>query len=167
MQTRKDDDLSHYNGDAASRTKDGIDNVLIKRFEQRPDCQPYTNIGDRLLIALNPNETLDLASDERALQYIDDYRDTSVTRENLPPHVFRQRRLVTRFLSLIRAHSKKDSRLYARIQNADIVLEAFTHAKTAVHNNGSRLGSYMEIQFDNRGRTVGAKTLTYLLEKSR
>ncbi|KAJ2496572.1 hypothetical protein GGI11_008215, partial [Coemansia sp. RSA 2049] len=89
MQTRKDDDLSHYNGDAASRTKDGIDNVLIKRFEQRPDCQPYTNIGDRLLIALNPNETLDLASDERALQYIDDYRDTSVTRENLPPHVFR------------------------------------------------------------------------------
>ncbi|KAJ1797841.1 hypothetical protein LPJ59_002878 [Coemansia sp. RSA 2399] len=197
MQTRNDDDLRLSGSDAASRTKDDIDHVLIKRFEKRPDCQPYTSIGDRLLIALNPNETLELASDENALQYVDDYRNTSVTRENLPPHIFRvaeqayvhmrrtnlnqsitflgasgsgkteQRRLVTRFLSLIRAHSKKDSRLYARIQNADIVLEAFTHAKTAAHNNGSRLGSYIEIQFDHRGRTVGAKTLTYLLEKSR
>ncbi|KAJ2553880.1 hypothetical protein EV175_002780, partial [Coemansia sp. RSA 1933] len=198
MRTRSDDDLRlSGSGDASSRTKDGIDSVLIKRFEQRPDCQPYTNIGDRLLIALNPNETSELVSDEHALQYIDDYRNTSVARDDLPPHIFRvaeqayvhmrrtnlnqsitflgasgsgkteQRRLVTRFLSLIRAHSKKDSRLYARIQNADIVLEAFTHAKTAAHNNGSRLGSYIEVQFDHRGRTVGAKTLTYLLEKSR
>ncbi|KAJ1934429.1 hypothetical protein EC988_008814, partial [Linderina pennispora] len=78
-----------------------------------------------------------------------------------------QRRLAIRFYSLLRSQSKKDTRLYNRIQNADIVLEAFSHAKTVSHNNASRVGTYSELQFDQRGRTVGLKTLTYLLEKAR
>ncbi|KAJ1951599.1 hypothetical protein EC988_004004, partial [Linderina pennispora] len=35
------------------------------------------------------------------------------------------------------------------------------------HGNASRVGIYSELQFDQRGRAVGAKTLTYLLEKAR
>ncbi|KAJ2298783.1 hypothetical protein IWW54_006584, partial [Coemansia sp. RSA 2705] len=196
MRTQPNDDLGQLPGATGPR-QDDIATTLAGRYEQRGASQPYTSIGDRLLVALNPNESTELASDQTATQYIDDYRDTSVAREALPPHVFKvaeqaylhmrrtglsqsitfigasgsgkteQRRLATRFFSLIRAHSKKDSRLYSRIQNADIVLEAFSHAKTAAHNNGSRLGSYAELQFDQRGRTVGAKTLTYMLEKAR
>ncbi|KAJ2164213.1 hypothetical protein GGH15_004045, partial [Coemansia sp. RSA 562] len=196
MRAQPNDDLGQLLG-TAEPTQDGIATALAGRYEQRGASQPYTSIGDRLLVALNPNESSDLLSDQTALQYIDDYRDTSVTRQSLPPHMFKvaeqaylhmrrtglsqsitflgasgsgkteQRRLTTRFFSLIRAHSKKDSRLYTRIQNAEIVLEAFSHAKTAAHNNGSRIGSYTELQFDHRGRTVGAKTLTYLLEKAR
>ncbi|KAJ2004958.1 hypothetical protein GGI04_002417, partial [Coemansia thaxteri] len=196
MNVQSSDDLSQLRN-AAEVTADEVVNILVSRFEQRPRCQPYTSIGDRLLVAFNPSESLELSSDQSAQQYIDDYRDTSPAREPLPPHIFKvaeqsylhmrrtglsqsitfigaagsgkteQRRLTARFFSLIRAHSKKDSRLYTRIHNADIVLEAFSHSKTTVHNNASRLGSYIELQFDQRGRTVGTKTLTYLLEKAR
>ncbi|KAJ2160360.1 hypothetical protein GGF46_002308 [Coemansia sp. RSA 552] len=196
MRAQPNDDLAQHPGAAAPAQGD-IAAALAGRYEQRGTSQPYTNIGDRLLVALNPNESLELMSDQTAQRYIDDYRDTSVSREPLPPHVFKvaeqaylhmrrtglnqsitfigvsasgkteQRRLAMRFFSLLRAHSKKDSRLYTRIQNADIVLEAFSHAKTIAHSNGSRLGAYSELQFDSRGRTVGLKTLTYLLEKAR
>ena len=78
-----------------------------------------------------------------------------------------QRRLAMRLFSLIRSQSKKDSKLHQRIQCADIVLEAFTHAKTVEHNNASRIGSLYELQYDKQGRTSGMNTLVYLLEKSR
>ncbi|KAJ2304486.1 hypothetical protein IWW52_006595, partial [Coemansia sp. RSA 2704] len=139
----------------------------------------------------------DTSSDDAALRYVDDYRDTSAERPELAPHVFKtaeqaylhmrqtglnqslvfigesgsgkteQRRLAFRFFSLLRTHSKKDVKLFVRLQQADIVLEAFTSARTAVHANASRVGLYNELQFDERGRTVGVKTLTYLLEKAR
>ncbi|KAJ2782078.1 hypothetical protein H4R18_002498 [Coemansia javaensis] len=193
MRAQPSDDLSRLGGAG----DDGVAHALASRFEQRGGSQPYTSVGERVLVALNPNESLELQSDEAARRYIEDYRDTSPGREALPPHIFRvaeqaylhmrrtslsqsitfigasgsgkteQRRLATRFFSLVREQSKRDTRLYARIQHADVVLEAFSHAKTAVHNNGSRVGTYTELQFDQRGRTVGAKTLTYMLEKAR
>ncbi|KAJ2669113.1 hypothetical protein IWW42_004801 [Coemansia sp. RSA 1085] len=192
---RPNDDLGQIPG-MPEPSLDAIASALATRYEQRGANQPYTNIGDRLLVALNPHSSEQL-SDQAAQQYIDDYRDTSAVRQPLPPHLFKvaeqaylhmrrtglsqsitfigasgsgkteQRRLATHFFSLIRAHSKKDSRLYTRIHSADVVLEAFSHAKTAAHNNGSRIGCYTELQFDQRGRTIGAKTLTYLLEKAR
>ncbi|KAJ1960806.1 hypothetical protein GGI12_003601, partial [Dipsacomyces acuminosporus] len=196
MLAQDTDNLERVNN-AQTATSDELLDILIRRYEQRPQSQPYTNIGDRLLIALNPLENQEVYSDQSALLYIDDYRNTSANREPLPPHIFKvaeqsylhmrrtglnqsivftgatgsgkteQRRLVTRFFSLLRSQSKKDTRLYNRIQHADIVLEAFSHAKTAFHSNGSRVGSYVELQFDQRGRTIGTKTLTYLLEKAR
>ncbi|KAJ2758529.1 hypothetical protein IWQ56_005979, partial [Coemansia nantahalensis] len=191
MRVQPDDDLSQLHG-ASVLSGDDVVATIARRYEQRGGSQPYTSIGDRFLIAVNPNESLELQSDQVALQYADDYRNTTPGREPLAPHIFRvaeqaylhmrrtslsqsitfigkteQRRLATRLFSLIREQSKRDSRLYARIQHSDIVLEAFAHAKTVAHNNGSRVGTYMELQFDQRGRTVGAKTLTYLLEKAR
>ncbi|KAJ1832615.1 hypothetical protein LPJ63_003395 [Coemansia sp. RSA 2711] len=195
-QTLGNDDLARL-PEAATMEAEDVVNVLVKRFERRPQGQAYTSVGTRLLVALNPFEAQDTSSDDAALRYVDDYRDTSAERPELAPHVFKtaeqaylhmrqtglnqslvfigesgsgkteQRRLAFRFFSLLRTHSKKDVKLFVRLQQADIVLEAFTSARTAVHANASRVGLYNELQFDERGRTVGVKTLTYLLEKAR
>ncbi|KAJ2814344.1 hypothetical protein GGI24_006417 [Coemansia furcata] len=88
MHVQDTDDLSQLRN-AGELTADEAINTLVSRYEQRPHCQPYTSVGDRLLIAFNPNESLELSSDKAALQYIDDYRDTSAGREPLPPHMFK------------------------------------------------------------------------------
>ncbi|KAJ2006444.1 hypothetical protein GGI04_001880 [Coemansia thaxteri] len=190
------DDLARM-AEAPTMDSEELVNVVVKRFERRPQGHPYTNIGTRLLVAMNPFEAQDASSDESAMRYVDDYRDTSPNRPELPPHIFKtaeqaylhmrqtglnqslvfigesgsgkteQRRLAFRFFSLLRTHSKKDVKLFLRLQQADIVLEAFANAKTTAHGNASRVGMYTELQFDQRGRAVGAKTLTYLLEKAR
>ncbi|KAJ2760004.1 hypothetical protein H4S06_001948, partial [Coemansia sp. BCRC 34490] len=190
------DDLSRL-PEASTMDSEEIVNVLVKRFEKRPQGQSYTNIGTRILVAMNPFEAQEASSDDSAMRYVDDYRDTSSGRPELAPHIFKtaeqaylhmrqtglnqslvfigesgsgkteQRRLAFRFFSLLRTHSKKDVKLFLRLQQADIVLEAFANAKTLAHSNASRVGMYTELQFDQRGRAVGVKTLTYLLEKAR
>ncbi|KAJ2709240.1 hypothetical protein H4R19_004354, partial [Coemansia spiralis] len=190
------DDLARL-GEAHAIDAEDVVNALVKRFERRPQGHTYTNIGTRLLVALNPFTAQDACSDNAALRYVEDYRDTSPDRPELPPHVFRtaeqaylhmrqtglsqslvfigesgsgkteQRRLAFRFFSLLRTHSKKDVKLFVRLQQADIVLEAFANARAMSHANASRVGTYTELQFDERGRAVGAKTLAYLLEKAR
>ncbi|KAJ2614266.1 hypothetical protein H4S08_001792 [Coemansia sp. RSA 1365] len=190
------DDLARL-PEATSMDAEEVVNALVKRFERRPQSHPYTNIGSRLLVAFNPFEAQESSSDDSAMRYVDDYRDTSSERPELSPHVFKtaeqaylhmrqtglnqslvfigesgsgkteQRRLAFRFFSLLRTHSKKDVKLFVRLQQADIVLEAFTNARTMSHGNASRVGTYTELQFDERGRAVGVKTLAYLLEKAR
>ncbi|KAI9503711.1 chitin synthase-domain-containing protein [Coemansia spiralis] len=196
QQVLPNDDLSRL-PEAATMDCEEVVNALVKRFERRPQGQPYTNIGTRILVAMNPFEAQEASSDDSAMRYVDDYRDTSNERPELAPHVFKtaeqaylhmrqtglnqslvfmgesgsgkteQRRLAFRFFSLLRTHSKKDVKLFLRLQQADIVFEAFTNAKTHAHSNASRVGTYTELQFDQRGRAVGVKTLTYLLEKAR
>lgn len=62
---------------------------------------------------------------------------------------------------------KKESKLQAQITNVQTVLEAFGNARTSLNANASRFGKYVELQFNERGRMVGAKLLNYLLDKSR
>ncbi|KAJ2853022.1 hypothetical protein J3B02_003321, partial [Coemansia erecta] len=88
MQKQDNDDLTQLRN-VASITKDEVVNSLVSRYEQRPQSQPYTGIGDRLLIAFNPNEAQEQSSDAAALRYVDDYRDTSPGRQPLPPHIFK------------------------------------------------------------------------------
>lgn len=65
------------------------------------------------------------------------------------------------------SNSKKPSKIQQLVQKAYSALEAFGHAKTTINENASRFGKYLELQFNERGRMVGAKFLDYMLEKSR
>ncbi|KAL0064520.1 Chitin synthase, class 8 [Marasmius tenuissimus] len=62
---------------------------------------------------------------------------------------------------------KKGSKLASQVPAADFVLESFGNARTLFNPNASRLGKYTELQFSDRGRLTGVKTLEYYLEKNR
>jgi myosin V len=47
------------------------------------------------------------------------------------------------------------------------VLEAFGNAKTVRNDNSSRFGKYIKLQYGSDWRLTGARTLHFLLEKSR
>ncbi|KZT54073.1 glycosyltransferase family 2 protein [Calocera cornea HHB12733] len=62
---------------------------------------------------------------------------------------------------------KKGSKLATQIPSAEYVLESFGNARTLHNPNASRFGKYTELQFSERGRLCGVKTLDYYLERSR
>ncbi|KAG9027121.1 hypothetical protein FRB95_008118 [Tulasnella sp. JGI-2019a] len=62
---------------------------------------------------------------------------------------------------------KKGSKLSAQIPSAEYVLETFGCARTLLNPNASRFGKYTELQFSEKGRLSGVKTLDYYLERNR
>ena len=62
---------------------------------------------------------------------------------------------------------KKGSKLVTQIPTAEFVLESFGNARTLFNSNASRFGKYTELQFTERGRLSGVKTLDYYLERNR
>ncbi|KAL5497865.1 hypothetical protein ACEPAH_2796 [Sanghuangporus vaninii] len=62
---------------------------------------------------------------------------------------------------------KKGSKLSTQIPSAEFVLESFGNARTLFNPNASRFGKYTELQFTERGRLCGVKTLDYYLERNR
>ncbi|CCM03060.1 uncharacterized protein FIBRA_05180 [Fibroporia radiculosa] len=62
---------------------------------------------------------------------------------------------------------KKGSKLSTQVPAAEFVLEAFGNARTLFNPNASRFGKYTELQFTDRGRLSGMKTLDYYLERNR
>jgi len=62
---------------------------------------------------------------------------------------------------------KKGAKLATQIPSAEFVLESFGNARTMYNPNASRFGKYTELQFTDRGRLCGVKTLDYYLEKGR
>jgi chitin synthase len=62
---------------------------------------------------------------------------------------------------------KKGSKLANQVPAAEFVLESFGNARTLFNVNASRFGKYTELQFTERGRLCGVKTLDYYLERSR
>ncbi|KAJ3060560.1 hypothetical protein HDU98_003495, partial [Podochytrium sp. JEL0797] len=63
--------------------------------------------------------------------------------------------------------AKKKSKVISGVTKTETLLDAFGHASTIDNPNSSRFGRYTEYQFDARGKLVGAKLLTYVLEKAR
>ena len=53
------------------------------------------------------------------------------------------------------------------VQKAYSVLEAFSHAKNTINENASCTAKYLLLQFNERGRMLGAKFSNYTLDKSR
>ncbi|KAH9045953.1 glycosyltransferase family 2 protein [Lactarius hengduanensis] len=62
---------------------------------------------------------------------------------------------------------KKGSKLAHQVPAAEFVLESFGNARTLFNANASRFGKYTELQFTERGRLCGIKTLDYYLERNR
>ena len=62
---------------------------------------------------------------------------------------------------------KKGSKLAGQVPASEFVLESFGNARTLFNPNASRFGKYTELQFSERGRLCGVKTLDYYLERNR
>ncbi|KAJ3368121.1 hypothetical protein GGF31_006829 [Allomyces arbusculus] len=78
-----------------------------------------------------------------------------------------QTSLILQQLCAVSGASKRDERMHRRVQAAHSVLTGFGSAKLTTTQDASRVGSYWEIQFSERGKMVGAKVLTYALDTSR
>ncbi|KAF4602951.1 hypothetical protein EYR38_003355 [Pleurotus pulmonarius] len=62
---------------------------------------------------------------------------------------------------------KKGAKLATQVPASEFVLETFGNARTLFNPNASRFGKYTELQFSERGRLSGIKTLDYYLERNR
>ena len=62
---------------------------------------------------------------------------------------------------------KKGSKLATQLPASEFVLETFGNARTLFNPNASRFGKYTELQFSDRGKLTGVKTLDYYLERNR
>mmetsp|Transcript_4923 Transcript_4923/g.12751 ORF Transcript_4923/g.12751 Transcript_4923/m.12751 type:complete len:985 (-) Transcript_4923:966-3920(-) len=73
------------------------------------------------------------------------------------------------FIKMI-VHSSNGSQfegLEEKLLKVNPILEAFGNAKTAMNNNSSRFGKFVQILFTKEGQIQGAMQTEYLLEKSR
>ncbi|RKP26540.1 chitin synthase-domain-containing protein [Syncephalis pseudoplumigaleata] len=178
--------------DALKETE--VAKILNDRFSQN---LLYTRLGARAIVSVNPGQPLSNVNDATCEEYVAEYRDTSGQRRILEPHLFQLtanaylhmrrtgtdqsivfcgetgsgksegKKLVFKYITMLRAQSKKETRIMRQIQSASEVIEAFGHATTVHNENASRVGTFTEIAFNDRGRVIGSKLLDYTLEKSR
>ncbi|XP_051846628.1 myosin-IIIb [Antechinus flavipes] len=165
--------------------EDTIIHQLQKRFS---DLQIYTYVGD-ILIALNPFQNLNIYSPQFSKLY------HGVKRSSNPPHIFasadaayqgmvtfskdqciiisgesgsgktESAHLIVQHLTFL---GKANNRaLREKILQVNPLVEAFGNACTAINDNSSRFGKYLEMMFTPTGAVMGAKISEYLLEKSR
>ncbi|CAM4606829.1 unnamed protein product [Leuciscus chuanchicus] len=158
---------------------------LQKRYQ---DLQIYTYVGD-ILIALNPFQSLSIYSPQFSKLYHGMKRSTN------PPHIFatadaayqsmvtlskdqciiisgesgagktESAHLIVQHLTFL---GKANNRtLREKILQVNPLVEAFGNACTAINDNSSRFGKYLEMKFTPTGAVMGAKISEYLLEKSR
>lgn len=173
-------------------TEETLVSTLRDRFLKD---QIYTRIKNSSLIVVNPYKDSRAEIQETSERYLAEYKNTD-GRERLPAHVFQHvnqayfhmRRTGSDQCIVLSglcgsgksemhqwalyhlvtlSNYKKPSKVQQLVQKAYGALEAFGHAKTTVNENASRFGKYHELQFNERGRMVGAKFLDYMLEKSR
>lgn len=158
---------------------------LRKRFFRH--C-PYTYTG-RICIAVNPYQWLDLYSKPTMATFSDGKR------EHKAPHVYAVS--MEAFGNMRRAHANQSilvsgesgagktettkivmshlaalattsqTKVIQQIIQANPLLESFGNAKTVRNDNSSRFGKFTELQFTKEGQLLGARSRTYLLEKSR
>uniref|UniRef100_K3WNC1 Myosin motor domain-containing protein n=1 Tax=Globisporangium ultimum (strain ATCC 200006 / CBS 805.95 / DAOM BR144) TaxID=431595 RepID=K3WNC1_GLOUD len=158
---------------------------LRRRFFRK---LPYTYTG-KICIAVNPYQWLNLY-DKSIMERFSDGK-----REDKPPHVYAvsmeaffnmrtkkedQSILVsgesgagkTETTKIVMSHlaalaSNSNSKVIQQIIKANPLLESFGNAKTVRNDNSSRFGKFTELQFTQDAMLIGARSRTYLLEKSR
>ncbi|XP_041858275.1 myosin-IIIb isoform X2 [Melanotaenia boesemani] len=158
---------------------------LHKRYDE---LQVYTYVGD-ILIALNPFQNLSIYSPQFSKLY------HGVKRADNPPHIFatadaayqgmvtfckdqciiisgesgagktESAHLIVQHLTFLGKANNRSLR--EKILQVNPLVEAFGNACTAINDNSSRFGKYLEMKFTPTGAVIGAKISEYLLEKSR
>ncbi|XP_075841052.1 myosin-IIIb isoform X1 [Microtus pennsylvanicus] len=163
--------------------------TIIYWLEKRyADALIYTYVGD-ILIALNPFQNLSIYSPQFSRLY------HGVKRASNPPHIFasadnayqclvtfnKDQCIVisgesgsgkTESTHLIVQHltflgKANNQTLRQKILQVNSLVEAFGNACTAINDNSSRFGKYLEMMFTPTGAVMGARISEYLLEKSR
>ncbi|KAH7479029.1 Myosin-10 [Phytophthora ramorum] len=163
--------------------------ILFNLKQRFAASKPYTYTND-IVIALNPYKWIEnLYGDHLHEEYLRKPRDS------LSPHVYststaaykhmktnemnqsilvsgesgagktETTKIVMNHLASV-AGGRKDKTI-AKVIDVNPLLESFGNAKTTRNDNSSRFGKFTQLQFDNRGKLIGAKCETYLLEKSR
>ncbi|KAK6299813.1 hypothetical protein J4Q44_G00298460 [Coregonus suidteri] len=165
------------------------ENSVTEQLQRRyAKDQIYTYVGD-ILIAVNPFHKMELYSPQYTKMYIGAKRTAN------PPHIFAvadiayqsmvsynadqciiisgesgagktesAHLLVQQLTVLGKANNRS---LQEKILLVNNLVEAFGNACTAINDNSSRFGKYLEMKFTCGGTVVGAQISEYLLEKSR
>ncbi|XP_024910277.1 myosin-IIIa isoform X5 [Cynoglossus semilaevis] len=165
------------------------ENSVTEQLKSRYDRnQIYTYVGD-ILIAVNPFHKMDIYTPQHSKMYI------AAKRTANPPHIFAvadvsyqsmvsyntdqcvvisgesgagktesAHLLVQQLTVLGKANNRT---LQEKILLVNNLVEAFGNACTAINDNSSRFGKYLEMKFTGGGTVVGAQISEYLLEKSR
>nr|XP_025850066.1 myosin-IIIb [Vulpes vulpes] len=165
------------------------EDTIIRQLQKRyVDLLIYTYVGD-ILIALNPFQNLSIYSPQFSRLY------HGVRRASNPPHIFasadaayqcmvtfsKDQCIVisgesgsgkTESAHLIVQHltflgKANNQTLREKILQVNSLVEAFGNACTAINDNSSRFGKYLEMMFTPTGAVMGARISEYLLEKSR
>ncbi|KAI8047961.1 P-loop containing nucleoside triphosphate hydrolase protein [Gilbertella persicaria] len=195
MQEESRTDLASLYSGGTPPTEGAISNLLANRYKRNlPYTQlGYSNLV--VINPYQPLEILNDATLQSYAQT--GYKDLSEQKPFLQPHIyelatrvyFHMRRTGedqsivlsgitgsgksttrTHFLSELlhlSTHNKKETKLSSQVQNALVIIEAFGHARTTQNASASKFGMFQEIQFNERGRILGTKTLTYQFDKSR
>uniref|UniRef100_H2MCI8 non-specific serine/threonine protein kinase n=1 Tax=Oryzias latipes TaxID=8090 RepID=H2MCI8_ORYLA len=165
------------------------ENIVTEQLQSRYSRdQIYTYVGD-ILIAVNPFRKMEIYTPQHTKMYIGAKRTAN------PPHIFAvadiayqsvvsyntdqcvvisgesgagktesAHLLVQQLTVLGKANNRT---LQEKILLVNSLVEAFGNACTAINDNSSRFGKYLEMKFTCGGTVVGAKICEYLLEKSR
>ncbi|ETE69635.1 Myosin-IIIb, partial [Ophiophagus hannah] len=155
------------------------DTIIYQLKKRYGDLQIYTYVGD-ILIALNPFQNLSIYSPQFSKLY------HGVKRSSNPPHIFATadaayQGMITFnkdqciIISGESGAGKTESAhlivqhltFLGKILQVNPLVEAFGNARTAINDNSSRFGKYLEMMFTPTGAVMGAKISEYLLEKSR
>uniref|UniRef100_A0A8C7Y9V3 non-specific serine/threonine protein kinase n=1 Tax=Oryzias sinensis TaxID=183150 RepID=A0A8C7Y9V3_9TELE len=186
--------FSHFNPVSVikaimERQTEAQTNIVTEQLQSRYSRdQIYTYVGD-ILIAVNPFRKMEIYTPQHTKMYIGAKRTAN------PPHIFAvadiayqsvvsyntdqcvvisgesgagktesAHLLVQQLTVLGKANNRT---LQEKILLVNSLVEAFGNACTAINDNSSRFGKYLEMKFTCGGTVVGAKICEYLLEKSR
>ncbi|XP_059183414.1 myosin-IIIa [Centropristis striata] len=165
------------------------ENTVTEQLQNRYGRdQIYTYVGD-ILIAVNPFHKMEIYTPEYTKMYIGAKRTAN------PPHIFAVADMAYRsmvsyntdqcivisgesgagktegahlLVQQLTVLGKANNRtLQEKILLVNSLVEAFGNACTAINDNSSRFGKYLEMKFTCGGTVVGAQISEYLLEKSR
>ncbi|XP_077592593.1 myosin-IIIa [Stigmatopora nigra] len=164
------------------------DSVSERLRERYARDQIYTYVGD-ILIAVNPFHKMNIYTPQHSKMYVGAKRSAN------PPHIFAAADIA--YQSMVSYNSDQcivisgesgagktesahllvqqltvlgkanNQSLQEKILLVNSLVEAFGNACTAINDNSSRFGKYLEMKFSVGGTVVGAKISEYLLEKSR